>query len=190
MKRVVYAVLATLSGLVLLFSYRTSLDAVDPMAATEPVASSGTVSSDAGATAPATGGTSDDESQEGDDESDDNDAGSGSESGSTSTQSGGSTSSTASGLVDGTYTGASADTRYGPVQVQISVSGGAITDVQVLDYPASNSKDRQINERALPVLISETTQTQSAQIDMVSGATYTSQGYITSLQSAIDQAQS
>lgn len=187
MKRIVYAVLATLSGLVLLFSYRTSLDAVDPMAATEPVASSGT-----GATAPATGDTSDDESQEGDDESesDDDDAGSGSGSGSTSTQSGGSTSSTASGLVDGTYTGASADTRYGPVQVQISVSGGAITDVQVLDYPSSNSKDRQINQRALPVLISETTQAQSAQIDMVSGATYTSQGYITSLQSAIDQAQS
>lgn len=192
MKRIVYAVLATLSGLVLLFSYRTSLDAVDPMAATEPVASSGTVSSDAGATAPATGGTSDDESQEGDDESDDDDAGSGSGSGSgsTSTQSGGSTSSSASGLVDGTYTGASSDTRYGPVQVQISVSGGAITDVQVLDYPSSNSKDRQINQRALPVLISETTQAQSAQIDMVSGATYTSRGYVASLQSAIDQAQS
>ena len=149
MKRIVYAVLATLSGLVLLFSYRTSLDAVDPMAATEPAASSGTAVS-----APATG-ASDDESQEGDDESesdDADDAGSGSGSGSTSTQSGGSTSSSASGLVDGTYTGASADTRYGPVQVQISVSGGAITDVQVLDYPASNSKDRQINQRALPVL--------------------------------------
>ncbi len=73
--------------------------------------------------------------------------------------------------------------------MQISVSGGQITDVQVLDHPASNSKDRQINERALPVLISETTQAQSAQIDMVSGATYTSDGYIASLQSAIDQAQ-
>ena len=73
--------------------------------------------------------------------------------------------------------------------MQVTVSGGQITDVQVPEYPQSNGRDRQINERAIPQLISETRQAQSAKIDMVSGATYTSRGYMSSLQSAIDQAQ-
>lgn len=91
-------------------------------------------------------------------------------------------------MTDGTYTGGAANTRYGPVQVQITVSGGVIADVQVIDYPHSDRRDQEINQRALPVLVSETTQAQSSQIDMVSGATYTSKGYIASLQSAIDEA--
>ena len=98
--------------------------------------------------------------------------------------------STSSGLQDGTYTGDSAGTRYGPVQVQITVSGGSISAVDVLDYPSDNPRDRQISQRALPMLISETTSAQSARVDMISGATYTSEGYLRSLQSAIDQAQS
>lgn len=80
------------------------------------------------------------------------------------------------------------NTRYGPVQVAITVSGGAVSDVQVVDYPSSNPRDRQINERAIPELVSETISAQSAEIDMVSGATYTSDGYIRSLQSALDEA--
>jgi len=72
--------------------------------------------------------------------------------------------------------------------VQITVSGGVITDVQTPAYPDYSSRDRQINQDALPQLISETLSAQSAQIDMVSGATYTSTGYLDSLQSAIDQA--
>lgn len=161
MKKIIYAVLATLSGLVLIFSYRTSLDAVQPIASADTASPSGTTTT----TTPSTSG--------------------GATSGSTSS---GTTVTTASGMTDGTFTGGAANTRYGPVQVQITVSGGVIADVQVVDYPNSNREDQQINGRALPVLVSETTQAQSSQIDMVSGATYTSQGYIASLQSAIDQA--
>jgi uncharacterized protein with FMN-binding domain len=85
-------------------------------------------------------------------------------------------------------TGTAADTRWGPVQVQITVADGSITDVAVVQYPNSNGKDKDINARALPILIQETLKAQSAKIDMVSGATYTSDGYVTSLQSALDQA--
>jgi uncharacterized protein with FMN-binding domain len=154
MKRIAYAVLGTLAGLVLLFSYRTSLQVVPPTA--------GTVS----------GGTS---------------SGSSGTSGGSSGSSGGSSSTT---LTDGTYTGQSTDTRWGPVQVRITVSGGRITAADAVDYPMNNGRDQQINQYAIPQLQNETLQAQSAQIDMVSGATYTSEGYTTSLQSAIDQARS
>jgi uncharacterized protein with FMN-binding domain len=87
-----------------------------------------------------------------------------------------------------TVTGPSASTRWGPVQVQLSVADGVITDVTVVEYPSGNGKDRQINARALPVLVQETLDAQSADIDMVSGATVTSEGYLESLQSALDQA--
>ena len=86
-----------------------------------------------------------------------------------------------------TVTGSSADTRWGPVQVQLTVDGGTITDVTVVEYPTENGKDRQINARAVPVLVQETLDAQSADIDMVSGATVTSDGYLQSLQSALDQ---
>ena len=87
-----------------------------------------------------------------------------------------------------TYTGDSASTRWGPVQVQITVTDGKLTDVEVVDYPSGNNKDEQINARALPVLVQETMDAQSADIDMVSGATVTSEGYLQSLQGALDQA--
>jgi uncharacterized protein with FMN-binding domain len=72
--------------------------------------------------------------------------------------------------------------------VQLTVAGGSVTDVSVVQYPNENGKDAQINARALPILIQETLSAQSASIDMVSGATITSEGYLTSLQSALDQA--
>lgn len=87
-----------------------------------------------------------------------------------------------------TVTGSVAQTRWGPVQVQLTVAGGRITDVSVIQYPHENGKDQQINARALPVLIDETISAQSASIDMVSGATVTSEGYLQSLQSALDRA--
>jgi len=87
-----------------------------------------------------------------------------------------------------TVTGAAADTRWGPVQVQLTVTDGKITDVEVVEYPDGNGKDQQINARALPVLVQATLDAQSADIDMVSGATVTSEGYLESLQSALDQA--
>jgi uncharacterized protein with FMN-binding domain len=88
-----------------------------------------------------------------------------------------------------TTTGQVAQTRWGPVQVEITTdASGTITDVEVIQYPAGNREDEQINSYALPQLIQATLDAQSADIDMVSGATVTSEGYLQSLQSALDQA--
>jgi uncharacterized protein with FMN-binding domain len=89
---------------------------------------------------------------------------------------------------DGTWNGAPAYTEFGNVELAIVVSGGKITDVKVLDYPQEHSRSSQINNRALPRLRQEVLAAQSASIDSVSGATYTSDGYRESLQSAIDAA--
>ncbi|ETK32603.1 FMN-binding protein [Microbispora sp. ATCC PTA-5024] len=85
-------------------------------------------------------------------------------------------------------TGGVADTRWGPVQVQILLSGGKVTGISVLQAPDGNSRDFAINNQALPILNDEALSAQSAQIDVVSGATYTSDGYVSSLQSALDKA--
>ncbi|WP_372735460.1 FMN-binding protein [Nocardioides sp.] len=87
-----------------------------------------------------------------------------------------------------TYVGETAQTRWGPMQVQITVTDGSISSVDVLQYPSGNPKDEQINGYALPILIENTLQAQSSQVDMISGATVTSAGYEQSLQSALDQA--
>ncbi len=85
-------------------------------------------------------------------------------------------------------TGSVADTQWGPVQVELTVHGSRISKVTVVQYPTGQSLDLQINGYALPILTKETISAQSAKIDMVSGATITSTGYIQSLQSALDQA--
>jgi uncharacterized protein with FMN-binding domain len=72
--------------------------------------------------------------------------------------------------------------------VQLTVAGGSITNVSVLQYPSGNGHDAEINSYALPTLIQETLDQQGSGIDMVSGATVTSTGYVQSLQSALDQA--
>jgi uncharacterized protein with FMN-binding domain len=87
-----------------------------------------------------------------------------------------------------TVTGDVADTRWGPVQVQVTVASGKITNVSVVEYPNNNPRDQEINAQALPILVQETLSAQSAHIDMVSGATVTSDGYLQSLQSALDKA--
>ncbi len=87
-----------------------------------------------------------------------------------------------------TVTGSAVDTQWGPVEVRLSIAAGKITDVQVVEYPDGNGRDAEINSYALPQLIQETLDAQSAQIDMVSGATVTSGGYVHSLQSALDKA--
>lgn len=87
-----------------------------------------------------------------------------------------------------TVTGALTQTRWGPIQVAITVADGKVTAVDVPVYPNGNGRDREINADALPTLKQETLTAQNANIDMVSGATVTSQGYLTSLQSALDQA--
>ena len=86
-----------------------------------------------------------------------------------------------------TVTGDVTDTQWGPVQVQLTVQNGKITAVSVLQYPNGNGRDQEINANALPILIQETISAQSAKIDMVSGATVTSDGYLGSLQSALDK---
>jgi uncharacterized protein with FMN-binding domain len=85
-------------------------------------------------------------------------------------------------------TGPAVSTRWGPVQVEITVDGSTITDVAVLRYPDGNGKDQRINAYALPILVSDTLDAQSADIDMITGATVTSEGYVQSLQAALDEA--
>jgi FMN-binding domain len=83
-------------------------------------------------------------------------------------------------------TGRVASTVYGPVQVQVVVKGRKIVGVNILQRPDATELDIQIGQYALPRLIAETLTAQSARIDTVSGATYTSGGYINSLQNALD----
>lgn len=88
-----------------------------------------------------------------------------------------------------TYRGGTVQTRYGPVQVEITVDGnGSITDVTWLQYPDGEGKSVQINQRAMPLLTDETLQSQSASVSTIAGASYTTQGFEQSLQSALDQA--
>jgi uncharacterized protein with FMN-binding domain len=87
-----------------------------------------------------------------------------------------------------TVNGGVADTMYGPMQVQITVRGNRITAAHAIVYPQGGGRDQQINSQAIPLLDQETLQIQSSQIDTVSGATYTSDGYRRSLQSALDAA--
>lgn len=79
-----------------------------------------------------------------------------------------------------------ANTVYGPVQVQVVVTSSKIVKVNILEQPSATEHDLQIGQFAFPKLIGETLGAQSARIDSVSGATYTSGGYIQSLQSALD----
>ena len=87
-----------------------------------------------------------------------------------------------------TVNGSVADTRWGPVQVQVKIQNHKITDVRVLRRPSGSDRDDEINGYALPQLRDEVLQAQSAHIDTVSGATVTSGGYLESLQAALDAA--
>jgi uncharacterized protein with FMN-binding domain len=109
---------------------------------------------------------------------------------STGTTTGHSPGTTTGGGSSGTRTvqGSTIDTRWGPVQVQVTLTDGKITKVTALQLPDGNQRDREINDFAVPQLTQETLSAQSARIDAVSGATYTSDGYIRSLQSALDKA--
>jgi uncharacterized protein with FMN-binding domain len=86
------------------------------------------------------------------------------------------------------YDGSVAQTRWGPVQVRITVSGGKVVGATTLQVPSGNGRDAEINGYAVPILNKEAITAGSAAIDTVSGATVTSDGYITSLQAAIDTA--
>lgn len=89
---------------------------------------------------------------------------------------------------DGTYIGPVVDAYYGNVQVEAIVQGGKITTVQFLDYPQDRRTSRFINQQATPWLTEEAVQVQSANVDLISGATFTSQAFVMSLDSALRQA--
>ena len=158
MRRIAVFVMSTISGLVLLFGYQTSTGQGASVAA----GSKGTSSGSGGSSTGSTGST-----------------------GSSGSTSGGSTSGSSG---SGTFTGAAVDTRWGTVQVEITVASGKITKSDAVKYPSGNPRDQEINSYALPILAQEAVSAQSAKIDTVSGATVTSDGYLQSLQSAIDAA--
>jgi len=176
MKRIALAGFSTLAALVVLFLYPTSTGNSGTTAA-EPVSAAKVVT--AGTSATTTG--------QGPDPTTAGSAGAGSTTG----PAGGTTPGTSAAassqpaiMVDG----ASEMTRYGVVQVRVVITDGAITDVTALQYPQSEREDIKINSRAVPLLRAQVLAAQSAKIDGVSGATFTSDGYVTSLQSALDAA--
>jgi uncharacterized protein with FMN-binding domain len=87
-----------------------------------------------------------------------------------------------------TVTSDAISTRYGNVQLRVTISGGKITDVQAVQLPQQDPKSVQISSSAAPLLRQSALSKQSASVDAVSGATYTSDGYKTALQSALDRA--
>ena len=91
-------------------------------------------------------------------------------------------------LVTGSFTGATSNTDYGPVQVQIDVKNSKIVAARALQLPTSTPRDQEINAQAIPILIQETIAASSSGIQGVSGASYTSQGWYDSLVSALNKA--
>lgn len=91
---------------------------------------------------------------------------------------------------DGSYTGELSSNRFDDIQVAIVISGGKITDITTPTLRGDSSRSTQINSYAVPQLTSQALSTQNASLDGVSGASYTTDAYIRSLQSALDQAKS
>lgn len=169
MRKVAGALLATAAGLIALLSFKSHAPAASALTAAEGGTGSALTGSSA-SPAPTTGSASGAPAP-------------------TTSPSGGSTSSGTSGSAkNGTYTGSAIDTMYGPVQVRATVSGGKLTHIDVLQVPDNGRYENEIVAQALPMLQSEALSAQSANIDIVSGATFTSQGYAQSLQSALNQA--
>ena len=166
MRRVILAICATAAGLVLLLSFKTHTQSGAPGATPAAALGSPAPGASGGRATPAAAGSS---------------------------PAAGPASRVASPPAPGsgtakTVTGAAWPTIYGPVQVQVTVKAGKVTAVQAVEYPQDTPRDYQINSFAVPQLNSEALAAGSANIDAVSGATYTSQGYISSLQSALDKA--
>ena len=168
MRRIILAIVSTTAALVFLLTFKThSVSSV-----TAPPAAVGTPSASTGSGSGTSSGTG---------------------------TSGGSPSSTAAAAAAAagsgrsassakTVTGDAADTIYGPVQVQITVKNRKLTAANATVYPTGTPRDAQINAFAIPQLEQETVAAGNANIDAVSGATYTSNGYIASLQSALSKA--
>jgi uncharacterized protein with FMN-binding domain len=158
MRRVILAICATAVGLVLLLSFKTHSQTAAP--GTSPAPALGRPSPGPGG---ATGSTP------------------------TPSNAGSTTAPDGTGAAK-TVSGAAWPTIYGPVQVRITVTAGKLTGVTAVEYPTNTPRDEQINAFAIPQLNAEALAAGSAKIDTVSGATYTSGGYVGSLQSALDKA--
>jgi uncharacterized protein with FMN-binding domain len=165
MRRAVLTLGGTFAGLAALLSYRSH-----PLAAPAPAA--GTPPASAGTSQAAASGTG---------------SGSASPAGGQTARATPKASATAA-VATRTVTGTVANTQYGPMQVQVTLAGTKITKVTVLQRTDDGTESDQIDANAIPELTSETLAAQSARIDAVSGASYTSSGYIQSLQSALDRA--
>ncbi len=162
-KRGVIAAGMTALGLALLFSFKTPDNPVQTLPASGSTGGNGTGTGDGN-----TGGT----------------GGTVSNPGSTTTpapQQGG------GGTANGTVNGPALQTRFGTVQLQATFSDGKITDVQALQLPNDRQRSAQISSYVAPILRQEVLTAQSAQIDLISGATYTSYAYAQSVQSILDQ---
>ena len=176
MRRIVIAIMSTISTLVMLFA----LDASHRSSVTTTLAAGGGSGRGSGTATGATGNT--------------DTLGTGTTSSSSGAgANGNSTSSSAAGTTKTTtasknYLGQSVMTRWGPVQVRITVKSGKIVASSAVVYPNSNGNDMEINGYALPVLDADAVTKQSADLDAISGATVTTEGYKQSLQSAIDRA--
>jgi uncharacterized protein with FMN-binding domain len=171
-RRIVLWLMSTLTVLVLLFGYHTSTSSASAQGGLASLAAPASGGAISGGLTPGSGAA----------------ASSSAAAPSTAAAAPSSSAAASSAATSGTVTGTVAQTRWGPVQVQLTIADKKITNVSVVQYPNGNGKDQEINAQALPILIQETLDKQSASIDMVSGATVTSDGYLESLQSALDQA--
>jgi uncharacterized protein with FMN-binding domain len=167
MRRVAFAVLSTIAGLVGLLSFKTEATGSATTSSVAAGTSSAGTSHSSGTSASSAASSSS----------------------SSNPTAGGSSRSGRTKTTTTTVTGSVAETQYGPVQVRITVTNRKVTSAAAVEYPSQDPRDAQINAYAIPVLQRETLGTTSAdQVDMVSGATYTSEGYLQSLQSALDKA--
>jgi uncharacterized protein with FMN-binding domain len=169
MRRVILAIVTTAAALVLLLSFKTH--AQSPVPVNSPAAALGSPTPGSGASSGARGPS----------------ASSAGTTPSATATGGTATGGAAAGGAARTVTGEAFQTVYGPVQVKITVAGGRITAASAVEYPQESPRDQQINSYAIPQLNQEAVAAGSAKIDAVSGATYTSGGYIGSLQNALDQ---
>ena len=170
MKRAALVGAGTLAGVAAILTLNPEGTTATSAAAT-PATSSSTGTSDSSSSSTSSGSSS------------------GATSGSSGSTSSGSSSSTGSGT-DGTYTGDAVDVGhgYGTIQVQVTVSGGKVTDITALAVPQNDPRSAQISSYAVPQLVSQAIEAQSSSISGLSGATFTSNGFAQSLASALTQA--
>ena len=173
--RAATALLATVFGLALLLSFKTP---TTPSLAAGTNADSAIVGDAAASAAPPT--TSTEEAATVDEGA--------TTDGSVATPTAEPTDASSGAYADGTYSGSVIRTRFGDVQVEVTISGGVLADVAALELPSGDRHSAAISEGVAPILREEALTAQDANIDLLSGATYTSSAYAESLQAALDAA--